>query len=209
MCGGGKEDSFLWLLWGDAGGVRTSEQLTFFSPHRFSKHCQTRRASHNDLCLLLLSCFCWCTEGEDVKRESPLTPHLLCLKFFFQLFLSLSFFFPFPPSKETCLVLRRQSCVFFSLVFFETYFLSMHQCAVHVCFPEDSILLHNPTSFLLISSGNQMTGFHFRELQGVFLPSFCLMAELNLKLKRQKMVLPRWRKTGHVSRGSVFSLPAG
>lgn len=57
---------------------------------------------------------------------------------------------------------------FLSLVFFETYLLSVYQYAVHVCFPEDSIPLHNPVSFLLTSSGNPETGFHFRELQSVF-----------------------------------------
>lgn len=159
------------------------EQLTFFSPHRFSKHCQTRRASHNDLCFLLLSCFCWCTEGEDVKHESLLTPHLLCLNFIFNCFYPLS---PSPLSKETCLVLRRQSCVLFSLVSFEADFPSMHWYAAHVCFPEDSILSHNPTSFLLLSSGNLVTRFHFREVQGVFLTSLCPATELTLKLKSRK-----------------------
>lgn len=119
-------------------------------------------------------------------RCSPLTFCVLIC--FFNCF---SPFSPSPPSKETRLVLRRRSCVLFSLVFFGTDFLSMHWYAAHVRFPEDSFLLHSLTSFLLMCSGNPVTRFHFRDLQGVFLTSFCPATELNLKLKSRKRCCQR------------------
>lgn len=69
--------------------VRISEQLTLFSPHRCSKHCQTWWKSHYDLCFLLLPCICWCSEGEIVDG-SDLILHLLSC-FFQQCFLFWSF----------------------------------------------------------------------------------------------------------------------